>query len=60
MTQRQKFAINAFQRDAYEAYLAMCIHLNEVPRLDIVTLISGCQDVARLKETILIFKAKID
>lgn len=56
MTQKKKFTVHTLQRDAYKYYLEICNYLNEVPRLDIVTLISGCNEESRLKETIEIFK----
>lgn len=56
-TQREKAKITTLQRDAYEAYLLMCSRINEVPRTDVVTLISGCTDTKKLEKSIDIFES---
>ncbi len=58
LSQREKHEITRHQKEAYEAYLLMCASLNEVPRPDIVILISGCTVRNRLIESTEIFKSK--
>lgn len=58
MTQRERNAIIRYQRDAFEIYLRLCVRLEEVPDLLVIYLISGCQNIKALKETIAIFESK--
>lgn len=58
MTQRERFYINTLQRDALNTYCIFCNSINEVPRLEVTTLIMGCTETKSLKESIELFKQK--
>lgn len=58
MTQKQYYSVIALQKEAYKQYLTLCNAINEIPRMDVVTLIDGCTDTHKLDETIKIFQKK--
>lgn len=47
------------KNDVYHNYLLLCLKLDETPRLDILTMIKGCNEFKALKETINIFESKL-
>ncbi len=51
MNNQQKAETYLMQSVCLSNYAKLCVKLNEVPRMDLVLMISNCEDVKKLIET---------